>query len=195
MNSAHPHHVGDGVDRLRRRFGFDLNDLRRSVDRRQWAVGLGAALVFAGIGPPACAAAVALAYQAGLRAEVSQSSAHHRISAQVARVERPAQGPASALLTWTTSDGRQHSATVAAGRSATWGAEQQVWVDASGEMTRRPQNRSDSVTGAVFAGVAAIGAAGVPPLGAYLLVRRRCDRRRQRMWDTAWARLDRHKSI
>ena len=35
--------------------------------------------------------------------------------------------------------------------------------------------------------------AGALPFSAYLLVRRRCDRRRAQMWDLEWARLDRRQ--
>ena len=51
MSSVHPRHGLDGLQRLRRRFGFDGNDLRRAADRRQWAAGLAAAVSFAGIAP------------------------------------------------------------------------------------------------------------------------------------------------
>ncbi|MGI5330569.1 Rv1733c family protein [Actinomadura nitritigenes] len=196
MTSVHLPHGLDGLQRLRRRFGFDGNDLRRATDRRQRAVGLAAAVSFAGIAPPLCAGVVSLTYRSGLGAEAAQAATHRLVDARVTRIETQTTGQmrySFAVLAWTTPDGQTHWATVPAKKAAGPGAIRRVWVDASGEMTRRPQSRSDTVMTAAFAGAATTVAAGAVPFSAYMLVRRRCDRRRARMWDVAWARLDRRQ--
>ncbi|KAB2358706.1 Rv1733c family protein [Actinomadura montaniterrae] len=183
-----------GLLRLRRRLGFERNALRRGVDRRQRAVGIGAAAVFAVVAPPACAGVASMAYAAGVRAERAESAGHHRITARVAGIEKQdgdEQRYTYARLAWTAPDGRERSAVIAAGRTTRLGAPLRIWVDERGEMSRRPQDRTGTVAGAVFAGAGAAGAAALPPLAVYLLVRRRCDRDREEMWDAAWARLDR----
>ncbi|MFB4295343.1 hypothetical protein [Actinomadura sp. NTSP31] len=193
MTSVRPRRVAAALRRLRRRFGFDGNPLRREVDRRQRAVGIGAAAAFAIAAPPACASAASLAYGAGVHAERAESAAHHRITARVTGIEEQSgeQRYSYARLAWTTRDGRAHTAVIPAGRKTRPGTVRRIWVDDRGEKTPRPQDRADTVAGAVFAGAAAVGAAALPPLAVYLVVRRRCDRGREEMWDTAWARLDR----
>ncbi|MBO2445078.1 hypothetical protein J4557_47000 [Actinomadura nitritigenes] len=196
MSGVHPLHGLDGLQRLRRRFGFDGNDLRRPTDRRQRAVGLAAAVSFAGLAPPLCAGVVSPAYRSGLRAEAAQTATHRLVDARVARTETGTTGQVRysfAVLAWTSADGERHWTTVPASRATRPGAVRRIWVDASGEPARRPQSRSDTVTTAAFAGVAATVAAGALPFSAYLLVRRRCDRRRAQMWDLEWARLDRRQ--
>ncbi|MDL4817560.1 Rv1733c family protein [Actinomadura opuntiae] len=194
MTSVRPRRVPAALRGLRRRCGFDGNPLRRAVDRRQRAVGIGAAAAFAIAAPAACASAASLAYTAGVRAERAESAGHHRIIARVTGIEEQNDGEqrySYARLGWTTPDGRAHTTVIPAGRSARPGTTRRIWVDARGERSPRPQNRADTVAGAVFAGAGAAGAAALPPLAVYLAVRRRCDRGREEMWDAAWARLDR----
>jgi hypothetical protein len=196
MSSVHLRHALDGLQRLRRRFGFDGNDLRRTADRRQWAVGLAATVSFAGIAPPLCAGIISLTYRSGVKAEAAQAASHRLVDARVTRTETETTGQmrySYAVLAWTTPDGETHWATTPAKKATAPGTIRRVWVDASGEMTLRPQSHSDTVTTAAFAGAAATLAAGALPLSAYLLVRRRCDHRRAQMWDAAWARLDRRQ--
>lgn len=63
MASAHKHHIRQRLQRLQRRFGFDGNGLRRTIDRQQRRIGLAAAALFAGTAPPLCASIVSMAYQ------------------------------------------------------------------------------------------------------------------------------------
>ncbi|MBO2464744.1 Rv1733c family protein [Actinomadura violacea] len=194
MISLRPRRARAALLRVRRRLGFEPNALRREVDRRQRAVGVGAAAVFAVLAPPACAGVVCAAYAAGVRAEHAESAGHHRLTAHVSGIEKQDDGEQRytyARLSWTAPDGATRSAVIAAGRTTRLGATVPIWVDERGAMSRRPQGRTDTVAGAVFAGAGAAGAAALPPLAVYLLVRRRCDRDRAALWDAAWARLDR----
>ncbi|MFB4300868.1 hypothetical protein [Actinomadura sp. NTSP31] len=131
-----------------------------------------------------------------MRAEAAQTATHRLVDARVARTEPASTGQVRyfhTVLTWTSPDGRTHWTTVPARKSMSPGTVRRVWVDASGEPAQRPQSRAAIVTATAFAGAAALGFAGAPPLAVYLLVRRRCERRRARMWDADWSRLDRRQ--
>jgi hypothetical protein len=181
-----------GLGRIRRRFGFDGNDLRREVDRRQRAAGVGAAVLFAGIAPPMSAAFAADAYGSGVRAEHRDV---HRVTAQVTHTD--SEGGAGvrhtyAELAWTSLDGRTRTTTVPADKSVRPGMPQRIWVDDAGNPVRRPQTRTDTVATACAAAVLSALGVGAPLLAGYLLVRHRCDRRRATLWDESWATLVHH---
>ncbi|MFA1541982.1 Rv1733c family protein [Actinomadura monticuli] len=177
-----------------RRFGFDRNDLRRPVDRRQRAVGAGAAVLFAGLAPPVSAVIAAHAYQAGVAAE-RQQSANHRVDARVTRTQ-PQDGAgvrhAYAELVWTSPDGRPHTAVVAADKSVRPGMSHRIWVDASGALARAPSTHAETIATSAVSGGMAAGAVGLPLLAVYLFTRRRCDRRRDALWDESWSSLARN---
>ena len=80
--------------------------------------------------------------------------------------------------------------TLPAWKDARVGSSRTIWVDRDGDPVARPRPHSRTVTDAAYAAGAAALAAGLPVLGVYLLVRRRCDRIRDDLWDAAWARLD-----
>lgn len=179
------------LGRVRRRFGFDRNDLRRAVDRRQWAVGVGAVVVFAGLAPPASAALAAQAYRHGVEAELAQA-ANHRIDARVTGLNRqdgPGLRHAYAELSWTSPDGRPRKAIVPADRSVKPGMRREIWVDGSGALARAPRNRTDTIATTAMTAAMTVAAIGLPLLALYLFTRRRGDRRRAAMWDESWSVL------
>lgn len=179
------------LGRVRRRFGFDRNDLRRTVDRRQWAVGAGAFALFAGLAPPASAALAAQVYRTGVAAE-RQQAANHRIDARVTGT-RPQDGAgvrhAYAELAWTAPDGRPHSAIVPADKSVKPGMTHQIWVDGTGDLARAPRTHTATVATTAVSGTMATALIGLPLLAGYLVTRRRCDRRRDALWDESWSAL------
>ncbi|NDU74518.1 hypothetical protein GWI34_18045 [Actinomadura sp. DSM 109109] len=180
------------LGRIRRRFGFDSNDLRRCVDRRQRAVGVAAAAMFTALAPPASAFLAADAYHSGVRAEHRNV---HRVTAQV--VHTAAQGGAGvrhtyARLAWTSLSGRTRTTVVPADKSVRPGMERRIWVDAEGDPVPHPQTRATTLATTAVAAATATTAAGVPLLALYLLVRHRCDRRRDALWDESWNRLAQH---
>jgi hypothetical protein len=184
------------LGRVRRRFGFDRNDLRRAVDRRQWAVGVGAVVLFAGLAPPASAALAAQAYRHGVEAELAQA-ANHRIDARVTGLNRqdgPGLRHAYAELSWTSPDGRPRTAVVPADPSVKPGMRREIWVDGSGALARAPRTRTDTIATTAATGVVTAAAIGLPLLALYLLTRRRADRRREAMWDESWSALA-HREI
>ena len=73
------------------------------------------------------------------------------------------------------------------------GTRRWLWVDRTGRPTAPPRSRSRTVIDAGYAAGGAVLAVGVPLLIAYRLVRRRCDRVRDAMWDAEWARIDPHR--
>ena len=75
-------------------------------------------------------------------------------------------------------------------KNAKVGAHRTIWIDAKGDPTVRPRPHSRTVTDAAYASTAAVLGVGTPILLAYLLVRRRCDHRRDEMWEADWARMD-----
>ncbi|MEU8123919.1 hypothetical protein AB0C21_34865 [Spirillospora sp. NPDC049024] len=180
------------LGRVRRRFGFDRNDLRRGVDRRQRAAGVAAVLLFTVLAPPASVLLAADAYRSGVRAEHRNV---HRITAQITHTE--SEGGAGvrhtyAELAWTSVDGRTRTTVVPADKSVRPGMGQRIWVDAAGNPVRQPQTRAATVATTAVAAAAAAAATGVPLLAGYLLVRRRCDRRRDALWDESWTSLAQH---
>ncbi|WP_141585878.1 hypothetical protein [Actinomadura sp. WMMA1423] len=180
------------LGRVRRRFGFDHNELRRGVDRRQRAVGVVAALLFTVLAPPACVLLAADAYRSGVRAEHQNV---HRITAQIIHTDSqggPGVHHTYAELAWTSVDGRTRTTVVPADKSVRSGMGQRIWVDAAGNPVQRPQTHAATVATTAVAAAAAAATAGVPLLAVYLLVRRRCDRRRQDLWDEGWTRLAQH---
>ena len=181
------------LGRVRRRFGFDRNALRRPVDRRQRAVGAAAFALFAGLAPPASAALAAHAYGTGVAAE-RQQAANHRIDARVTGT-RPEDGVgvrhAYAELAWTSPDGRPHSAVVPADKSVRPGMRHRIWVDATGALARAPSTHTDTVAITAVSALTGAAVVGVPLLTAYLVTRHRCDRRRDALWDESWSALTR----
>ncbi|GAA2306331.1 hypothetical protein GCM10010402_77320 [Actinomadura luteofluorescens] len=180
------------LGRVRRRFGFDRNDLRRAVDRRQWAVGVAAAVLFTVLAPPASVLLAVDAYRSGVRAEHRNV---HRVTAQVVHTDSqggPGVRHTYAELAWTSPDGRTRTTVVPADKSVRPGMEQRVWVDAAGDPVQHPQTRTATLATTTVAAATAALAVGVPLLAAYLLARRRCDRRRDALWDESWTSLAQH---
>jgi hypothetical protein len=180
------------ADRWRRRFGFDRNDLRRHVDRFQWKVGLVLLVLFLSVAPPLCANVVQAVHESGTRAQKEAAATRHRVSATVVKVEE-AQNRHRVTVAWTERDGTRRTGDYTAWGAPAAGDRLTVWVGPGTVSTTPPPGRAWTVTRTVTAGAGTLLAAGLPVLGAYLLVRRRCDRLRYRLWDAAWARLDNHR--
>ncbi|HEY8481980.1 MAG TPA: hypothetical protein VIL71_19310, partial [Spirillospora sp.] len=92
--------------------------------------------------------------------------------------------------TWNAPNGEPRVGTLPGWKNATVGSQRKIWVDRDGDPTVRPRPHSRTVTDAAYAGAAAALGCSLPILLAYVLVRRRCDRIRDEMWDADWARMD-----
>ncbi|WP_067822671.1 Rv1733c family protein [Actinomadura kijaniata] len=180
---------------LRRRLGLERNPLRRPIDRIQRWIALALLLFTVAAAPPAALWCAGLAHDAGTRAERAERASRHQVTATVTAVggvgsrgDRYVHETVQA--TWAAPDGGAREGTLPGWRDVRAGQTTRIWVDARGRVAPRPRPHSRTVTDTVYAGVAAALAAGAPSLLGYLLLRRRCDRRRDAMWDAAWARMD-----
>ncbi|SPT58101.1 MULTISPECIES: Rv1733c family protein [Actinomadura] len=179
------------ADRWRRRFGFDGNDLRRHVDRLQWKVGLFLLVLFLSVSPPLCAHVVQTVHDSGTRTEKEAAATRHRVSATVVKIEE-LKNRHRVTVAWTEPDGTRRTDDYTAWGAPAAGDRLTVWVGPGTVSTSPPPGRGWTITRTVTAGAGTLLAAGLPPLGVYLLVRRRCDRLRYRLWDAAWTRFDNH---
>ncbi|GLZ10963.1 hypothetical protein Acsp04_11980 [Actinomadura sp. NBRC 104425] len=182
--------------RLRRRLGLERNELRRRVDRVQRAIALALLVLLLATAPAVAAWCGGLAYDAGLRAERREHAQRQQVWATVVATGGIASSGdqyvhETVQAVWPrAADGRTRTGTLPSWKGAAVGDRKRIWVDREGRPTVRPRPHSRTVTDAVYAGAAAALGVGAPVLLAYVVVRRRCDRYRDRMWDAAWARMD-----
>ncbi|WP_157433247.1 Rv1733c family protein [Actinomadura rifamycini] len=180
---------------LRRRLGLEHNELRRPVDRVQRLLGFALLLIFLGVAPPLAVWAGSVSYAAGARAEDAERQDRQRVTATVTKTGGTAASGdrfvhETVQATWPGPDGKPRAGTLPSWRGVDIGDRRAIWVDGAGEPTVAPRPHSRTVTDAVYAGTAAVLGAALPAAVAYGLVRRHCDRRRDALWDAAWARLD-----
>ncbi|WP_344590885.1 Rv1733c family protein [Actinomadura vinacea] len=185
--------------RLRSLLGLERNELRRPVDRRQRWIALGLLLLLLAVAPPVGIWCAGWANASGVRAEQAERAERRQVVATVVSTgglttsgDRYVHETVRATWPRPGATGREatRTGTLPSWKNAKVGAKKRIWVDRTGDPVVRPRPHSRTVTDAVYAGGAAAIAAGLPFLGAYLLVRYQCDRRRDEMWDAAWARMD-----
>ncbi|NDU77685.1 hypothetical protein GWI34_34500 [Actinomadura sp. DSM 109109] len=186
---------GTPLTRLRRRLGLERSELRRPVDRVQRMAALGLLLLMLATAPPLAAWAASWSYSAGTRAENAERAERRQVVATVTSTgglgssgDRYIHETVQAA--WRGADGRPHVGSLPAWKDAKVGAHRTIWVDRREEPTVRPRPHSRTVTDAVYAAGATVLGCALPVLIGYALVRRRCDRHRDEMWEADWARLD-----
>jgi hypothetical protein len=188
------------LNRVRRRLGLDRNDLRRGIDRVQWALAGALLMVFLAAAPATAGIVADRVYDSGVRTEHRERATRHQIDATVVGV---AQGPRSGQagtttptvrLRWTAPDGTPRTGEAPAHGTATVGARQRIWIDDSGAATARPRRHAQTVGATIYAAAGTTTAIGSLLLIVYGTVRRHCDRCRSRLWDVDWARLDRRRT-
>lgn len=180
------------VNRLRRGWGLDRNDLRRDVDRAQMFYGLLLLVLFIVAAPLVCVHTVGSVYRSGVQAERYEAATRHRIDATVVNIKGRHTGREVTVI-WVGPDG-----TVRSGHYTTWrgvspGDHPKVWAGPGGVGEDPPRSHARTISDAAATGATTAGTAGLVAAGAYLLLRRHCDKRRYRMWDEAWARFDRRR--
>lgn len=180
------------MDRWRRRFGFDANDLRRDVDRTQWRIGVGLLMIFLCLAPPLAVQGAGHVYDSGVRAERREAAEWRRVEAVIVEVE-PLRAGHRVTVTWNEPDGTRRW-----GDFTTWsryrvGDLVPAWAGHGTVAATPPGRHGETVLTAAAAGAGVAAAVGLPLLGLYLLVRRRYDRRRDLIWETAWAWFDNHR--
>ncbi|RKS74777.1 hypothetical protein BZB76_3296 [Actinomadura pelletieri DSM 43383] len=181
--------------RARRRLGLERNALRRRVDRVQRAIAFALLMLLLVMAPPLAALTGSWSYDAGMRAEKAERADRRQVVATVTSTggigtsgDRYVHETVQA--SWQAPDGKVRSGTLPSWKNAKVGAQRVIWVDRSGDPTVRPRPHSRTVTDAAYAGAATVLGAAIPLGIAYLLVRRRCDRHRDEMWEADWARMD-----
>jgi hypothetical protein len=186
---------GGPTVRLRRRLGLEHNELRRHIDRVQRTIALGLLLLMLAVAPPLAFWAGTWSYHAGGAAERAERAQRHQVVATV--VSTGGIGSSgdryiheTVQAAWPGTGGATRTGTLPSWKNAKVGAHRTIWVDAKGDPTVRPRPHSRTVTDAAYASTAAVLGVALPVLLAYLLVRRRCDQRRDEMWEADWARMD-----
>ncbi|MFC5180830.1 Rv1733c family protein [Actinomadura harenae] len=186
--------AGAPLRRCARRAGLAPSDLRRPVDRVQRAIAfvlLGLALIAVPLAATTCAR---WSYRSGMRAEGADRSVRARAVATAEAVGVGATGDRYVHETlrahWTAPDGSARVGVLTAWKNAKPGARHTIWVDLRGTATTPPRPHGRTVTDAGYAATGAGLAAGLPLFAVYLVVRRRCDRHRDALWEAAWARMD-----
>ncbi|MFI0357573.1 hypothetical protein [Actinomadura sp. 9N407] len=193
--------------KLRRRLGLERNRLRRPIDRVQRWIALGLLLLLAVIATPAAVWAAGLAYDGGMRVERTERAERHQVVATVVATGVGSSGDhyvhETVQANWPRPEAgsgqdaaKTRTGTLPGWKDAEPGQKKRIWVDRQGDPAVQPRPHSRTVTDAVYAAFAAVLGAGTPILAIYLLVRRRCDRYRDGLWDEAWARMDadRHRN-
>ncbi|WP_147341572.1 Rv1733c family protein [Actinomadura logoneensis] len=186
--------AGTWTCRCARRAGLLPSELRRPVDRLQRAVAfvlLALALVAVPLAAVTCAR---WSYRSGMNAERAEHAARYRAVATAEAVGVGSTGDRYAHQAlrahWTAPDGSTRVGVLTGWKDARAGSRHTIWTDVTGRAVTPPRPHGRTVTDAGYAGAGAALVVVLPFLGVYLLVRRRCDRHRDALWDAAWARMD-----
>jgi hypothetical protein len=178
-----------------RRLGFGLSPLRRSVDRLEAGVLLGA-LLLGLLAVPVAAALGTGAHEAAARAAAHQRSVLRVVPARtlqdaVAQVGPygPVDGQVPVRVSWVDDAGATEKAVIEVEPGTPAGTEVSVWVDAQGREAPRPRTARETVMTGVWTAVAGLFAVwsclGLTVVG----IRRALDRRRLRMWEAEWRQV------
>lgn len=165
--------------------------MRRPVDRTQTIIGLGLFLLFLVLGPMVAAGAVRLVYDAGVGVERHESATRSQVDGIVVGRDATRAGFSGQVLgspdhvRWRAADGSWRIGVFDTGKRA--GQHVPLWVDHAGAISRAPQNHTQTLGSAGFAGAGGLVAVAVPLALGYVLTRRRFDQRRFAEWDDEWA--------
>jgi hypothetical protein len=135
------------------------------------------------------------AYADGQRAESRERAAYRLVPATVVHTgEVRANGAGQFIgetirLRWADRQARMRYGTIDVGYRARAGATVPVWTDAGGAISHQPRTHERTRSDTAWAGMEGASAVTVPAIVAYLIVRRRLDRRRYGRWEDDWARI------
>ncbi|WP_146877334.1 hypothetical protein [Actinomadura madurae] len=185
-----PSKIWAHMNRRRHGWGFDRNDMRRAVDRRQMLFGLILLGIFLGVTPFVCVHVVQSVLHSGLQAERSEAATRYRVDATVVGVKPLRQGR-EVKVVWTDPDGTPRSGHFTTWHGASVGDHPKVWAGPGGVGEHAPRTHARTVGDAAAIGASTVAATGLPLLGLYMLLRHRLDQQRYRMWTEEWAHFDR----
>jgi hypothetical protein len=175
-----------------RRLGLDGNPLRRRSDGVE-AVATLIAVLLVVLAVPVAVLIGAVAWHTGRAAAAVHAWDGQPVTATIV-AERSEYAAGTYLRTgtaiWTDRTGGRHRTTLALNASEEVGDRLPLWADASGERTRPPATRADTLLSAVTGGLLAMVAADALALLGLAALRHRLDADRLRGWDEAWRRLD-----
>ena len=180
------------VNRWRRRCGFDGNDLRRDVDRAQWRLGLAMLILFFGAAPPLGVLTARAVHDSGVRAERRAAAAWHQVDATVVNIARE-RSRDRVTVAWTRPDGTRQTGQYTTWPGASVGSRVTVWAGPGTVSLLPPRRHPETITRTGLAVTGVTLTTGALLFGLYQLARRRYDRRRDQLWDAAWAHLDNHR--
>ncbi|MEV5576781.1 hypothetical protein AB0L06_42720 [Spirillospora sp. NPDC052269] len=176
---------------LRRLCGFDGNPLRRDVDRHQRLLGLALVAFFLVAALVGSLRAGASSYDHGVRVEHAEAATWSPVSAVVTGVTERRRG-FRLEVTGTASDGHHIVGSYTTARATAVGDAVQLWATPTRLTADPPRSHARTVSDTVVAVGALCIVVAAPLALVYLLFRRRCERVRSRLWDTAWTSFDRH---
>jgi hypothetical protein len=197
---------------LRRRLGLERNELRRRVDRVQRCMALCLLVIMLAVVTPFAVWGARWTYDTGLRAERYERADRRQVVATVVQTggvgsagdryvhetvqatwPRPGARDTTGNATTNTQAQATRTGTLPSWKDAMVGAKKRIWVTMNGEVTGQPRAHSRTVSDAGYTAASIVLIGAVPFLLAYVLLRRRCDRHRYKMWDAEWARMDAHR--
>jgi hypothetical protein len=189
------------LDRLRRRLGLDRNDLRRRIDRMQWAFATILLMIFLAVAPAAATSVADRVYATGMHTEAREAATRRQVDATIvdpAEVSRSSPGDTgrpAVRMRWPAPDGSYRTGYVPYRSRAARGASQRIWIDDTGAVTVHPRRHVQTVGDAVYAAGGTALAIGTLLLVAYGALRHRCDRRRAQLWENEWTQMDRGRAL
>jgi hypothetical protein len=139
------------------------------------------------------ALATSRAYDFGQRAERQERVTHRPVVATVVAGDSVTGGSAQGTgptvrLSWRAHDGTARFAVVPERETDRVGSQHRIWIDETGNLTRKPRDHGQTFVDTVLAGTASVAAVVLPCVVLYVAVQRRLDRRRDDQWTADWAR-------
>lgn len=180
--------VRAALNRARRRAGFDHNPMRRREDHIQSAAGLILAIIFLATAPWAAIMISGRVYGSELHTERVQTAQRHAVTAQVIG---PARQPfhftvQTLRVSWRDGQGIAREADYQATASEV-GTTTTIWVDRFDRVVPPPHKHAQTIADTVMTAIGVVLAILSVVMSAYVLLRRRLDRSRYRLWDAGWA--------
>lgn len=188
------------LNRARRRLGFDHNDLRRRIDRLQWALATMLTVIFLVSAPPTAKVVADHVYHSGTRVERQEAATRHQVEATVVHDGQAGSAPggttqpATVRMRWAAPDGSPRVGDVPTRGISVTGARQHIWINDAGNATAPPRRHIKTISNAVYAAGGTVAAIALLLLVPYAVLRRYCDHRRYELWDSEWAHVDRGRT-